>query len=68
MYCETNYKTKKDLIADFKAGKKIYIFSPGMGLESTSGHVGLCGPHFPAPHKWYANAEAVDGIITTCPK
>lgn len=23
----------------------------------------LCGPHFPSPHKWYANVEMKDGKI-----
>jgi hypothetical protein len=30
---------------------------------SRDGHVSLEGPHFPAAHTWYAQAEIEDGVI-----
>lgn len=58
-YTVKNYRTKKELIADHKAGKRIEVFQPG-GLfplrPMSDGTVALEGPHYPEPHKWYASA------------
>jgi len=64
MYTRRNYKTKKELIADVKAGKKVAVYQPG-GLfpSKTDGAVTLEGPHFPEPHRWYASATVKSGII-----
>lgn len=67
MYTTTNYKTKKQLKEDVAAGKEITIFQPdpmGMGIKAPSnGTVYLEGPHYPQPHKWYAEAEVKDGKV-----
>lgn len=65
MYTETNFKTKKALKEAVAAGAKIGIFQPGPfgGNEPRDGPVTLEGPHYPAPHSWYAQAEIKDGII-----
>lgn len=67
MYTVKNYKTKKALIQDFKDGVKIEVFQPGpFGGDSSKinqNKAGLEGPHFPEPHRWYAQADIVDGII-----
>jgi hypothetical protein len=65
MYTEINFKTKKALKEAFKAGQQIRVFQPG-GIfpGKTDGTVALEGPHYPAPHTWYAQAEIKDGIIT----
>jgi hypothetical protein len=66
MYCVTNYKTKKALIADFKAGKSIEVYQPGGFFTSKrDGSVAIEGPHYPQPHRWYASANIKDGIITS---
>lgn len=64
MYTEKNYKTKKELIADFKAGIKIRTYQPG-GIfpGEKNGNICIEGPHYPQPHKWYASATIKDGII-----
>ena len=65
MYTETNYKSKKALIEDFKAGKTIRVFQPGpWGPNVSDGPGAIEGPHYPQPHKWYAEATIADGIIT----
>ncbi len=63
-YTRVNYKTKKVMIDDFKAGKGIEVFQPGMfGPEVKDGQTNLEGPHYPETHRWYASAEVKDGII-----
>jgi len=64
MYTVKNYQTKKELIADFKAGKQIEVYQPNdMFGESGNGSVSLEGPHYPQPHKWYASATIENFII-----
>lgn len=64
MYTETNFKTKKSLKEAVAAGKKIGVFQPGLGGNPpTDGKVTLEGPHYPAPHSWYAQATLKDGCI-----
>lgn len=65
MYTEKNFKTKKALKEAVSKGEKISVFQPG-GLGSgppANGSVTLEGPHYPAPHTWYAQATLVDGYI-----
>jgi hypothetical protein len=63
MYTVKNYKTKKALIEDFKAGKKIETFQPGPFPGKTDGTCCIEGPHYPEPHKWYASATLDGGVI-----
>jgi hypothetical protein len=57
-YTDTNFKTKKALKEAVAAGKKISVFSPGLGGPYNGrSNVGLEGPHSPAPHTWYATAD-----------
>lgn len=63
-YTSTNFKTKKALKEAVAAGKKISVWSPGPWPVATDGNVSLEGPHYPEPHKWYASATLVNGIIT----
>jgi len=64
MYAEKNYQTKKELVADFKAGKQIPVYQPGGIFPSQKdGNVCIEGPHYPQPHKWYATATIANGII-----
>ena len=65
MYSVKNYRTKKELIQDVKAGKEIRVFQPGGIFPSQrDGVVFLEGPHYPEPHRWYAEATIAGGIIT----
>ena len=46
MYTEKNYGTKKELIADVKAGRKVRVYQPGGIFPSeTEGRVAIEGPH-----------------------
>ncbi len=65
MYSTTNFKSKKELKEAVASGKKVGIFQPGPfgGNEPKSGVVCLEGPHYPQPHKWYAEAVIENGFI-----
>ena len=46
------------------SGIEIRTFQPGGMFEGKkNGSVALEGPHYPAPHTWYASAEIKDGVI-----
>lgn len=70
MYCEINFKTKKELKEAVKGGRKIGVFQPNDMFGNTEKvqkgkhTVYLEGPHYPKPHSWYAQAEVENGIIT----
>lgn len=65
MYTTTNFKTKKALKEALAAGRKLTYFQPGPfgGNEPKDGTIYLEGPHYPEPHKWYAQAEVKDRVI-----
>ena len=67
MYTHTNFKTKKALREAVAAGRQVTVYQPNgdiTGREApANGTVYLEGPHYPAPHTWYAQAELKDGAI-----
>ena len=66
-YTVINFKTKKELKAAVAAGQEVRCFQPGLGpnLSDFTGKVYLEGPHYPQPHKWYAQALLANGIVKT---
>jgi len=70
MYTVKNFKTKKALKEAVAAGEQIRVYQPNdmAGVTSRVSHgthkVTLEGPHFPEPHRWYAQATVVDGYVT----
>ena len=65
MYCHTNFKTKKALKEAVAAGKKVRVFQPGpFNYVPLEGEISIEGPHYPEPHKWYAQATLVNGEVT----
>ena len=69
MYTSINYKTKKALKEALASGKVVTVFQPNdlfgnpQARPLYSGTVVLEGPHYPEPHRWYAQAELVNGSI-----
>lgn len=65
MYTTTNFKTKKALKEAVAKGERVTYFQPGPfgGNEKTDGTVTIEGPHYPEPHRWYAQCEAKGGAI-----
>ena len=75
-YTVTNFKTKKALkeaVKTWETDSKVAAnrrgavrcYQPGLGpdLSNFTGKVSLEGPHYPAAHTWYAQAELVDGVV-----
>lgn len=64
-YTSRNFKTKKALKEAIANGEKISIYQPGPfgGNIPKSGTVYLEGPHYPAPHSWYAQGTMQDGFL-----
>jgi len=67
MYTSKNYPTKTALKRDIAAGARPTYFQPGPfgGNAPLNGTISLEGPHFPAPHRWYATAKVSDGRIVS---
>lgn len=65
MYTSTNFKTKKALKEAVTRGERVTYFQPGPfgGEEPKDGTIYLEGPHYPEPHRWYAQATAKDGVV-----
>ena len=63
MYTAINFETKKALKAAVAGGVTVGVFQPGPFPAQRDGHITLEGPHFPAPHTWYAQADIKDGVI-----
>lgn len=45
----------------------VRAYQPGLGpdLSEYTGVVTLEGPHFPQPHRWYAQAQLVNGVVVS---
>ena len=69
MYTSINFPTKKALKEALAAGVQIDVYRPGPFTMTDSfntprnGTVYLEGPHYPAAHTWYAQAELRDGLV-----
>lgn len=69
MYSTENFKTKaalKRAVTAHKSGEgpAVTIFAPGLGQPKTDGVEFLEGPHYPAPHSWYAQVTMTNGVVT----
>lgn len=64
MYCDTNFKTKKQLREAIASGQQVSVYSPGPFPAPQCGETSVEGPHYPAPHTWYARVQVKDGTIT----
>lgn len=78
MYTNRNFKTKKEFKQAVEArvahladpqntphAPAVTYYQPGPfgGNEPRDGTLTFEGPHYPQPHKWYAQAVAKDGEI-----
>lgn len=64
-YTDRNFKTKKALKEAVSNGEQVTCYQPGPfgGSLPSNGTVYLEGPHYPAPHTWYAKATLKDGVV-----
>jgi hypothetical protein len=68
MYVSPNFKTKKALKEAVKEGveefrRAVYVYSPGPFPCPQEGWVCVEGPHYPEPHKWYAEVLVEAGKV-----
>lgn len=63
MYASKNFPSKKALKEAVTKGESVTIFSAGIGDAPTNGKTVLSGPHYPKPHKWYAEVDVKDGKV-----
>lgn len=65
MYATINFKTKKALREAVAEGVRVGVFNPGpFGGPPANGTTSVEGPHYPQPHRWYAQVTLVDGVVT----
>ena len=65
MYVSPNFKTKKALKEAIAAGKQVDYYQPGMGTCPRDGTITVEGPHYPEPHRWYAQCTVREGKIVS---
>ena len=63
MYTTINFKTKKALKEAVANGDRVTYYQPGFGDTPMNGVIYVEGPHYPEPHRWYAECKVADGII-----
>jgi hypothetical protein len=63
VYVQPNFKTKKALKEAIAAGEDVHIFSPGPFPANKDGVEYVEGPHYPAPHTWYAKVRVESGKV-----
>ena len=69
MYTTINFKTKKALKTAVAAGNTVTVFQPNdifgnpAARPDFTGTAGVEGPHFPAPHSWYATVKIEAGKV-----
>ena len=63
MYTRINFKTKKELKEAVAKGMPVRLFAPGLGEPKENGTEYVKGPHYPQPHKWYAEVQVVNGLV-----
>ena len=63
MYASINFKSKKDLKEAVAAGAdfSLYQVGPFGGGDYSNGTFTVEGPHYPQPHRWYAQVTVKDG-------
>ena len=64
MYTDRNFKSKKEFKEALKNGDQITIYSSGPFPCKQNGIEFIEGPHYPQPHKWYAQVTVANGIVT----
>ena len=63
-YTSVNFSSKKALKEAVARGDKIEVWSPGPFPTVQNGTEYIEGPHYHERHKFYAQVEVVNGIIT----
>ena len=64
MYVSPNFQTKKALKEAVAKGEHVTVYSPGPVPANENGTEFVEGPHYPQPHKWYAQVTVRGGVVT----
>jgi hypothetical protein len=67
-YVRPNFRTKTDLKKALKEGRTVQVFQPNELFPNSvpkDGVVFLEGPHYPEPHRWYAQGMMKEGRLVT---
>lgn len=62
-YVSPNFKSKAALKRAIAEGEHVSVFQPSLGTIPHNGIVYLEGPHYPEPHKWYAQGTMENGKL-----
>ena len=65
MYVSPNFKTKAALKKAVAEGVEVKVFSPGPFPVGSAKRQTIEGPHYPEPHKWYAQVEVDENLMVT---
>ena len=68
MYTVKNFKTKKAFKDAVAAGEEVRLYQPNNlfhAPDPIEGQFTVEGPHYPAPHTWYAVAEVMNGKVVS---
>ena len=63
-YVHPNFKTKKAIKEAVANGQEVKVFSSGPFDCTSFGVETVEGPHYPEPHRWYAQVKVEDYKIT----
>ena len=63
MYTVINFKSKKEFKEAVARGQSVRLYTPGLGYPKENGTEFVEGPHYPEPHRWYAQVEMKDGVV-----
>ncbi len=66
MYTTKNFKSKKALKDAIAAGERVTVFQPNdirSNPTPANGEVTVEGPHYPAPHTWYATVLVEADVV-----
>ena len=62
-YVSPNFKTKKAFKEAVSSGQTVPVWSPGPFPCNANGTEYVEGPHYPEPHRWYAEVTVENGIV-----
>jgi hypothetical protein len=64
-YVNPNFPSKKALKDAVGKGITVEVFNPGLGGEIPPNAKGVAieGPHYPKPHRWYAQVDLENGRV-----
>lgn len=53
------------MIQDVRPPRPVRLYAPGLGQPVENGTDFVEGPHYPAPHSWYAKVVVKDGVVVS---